>query len=265
MSAPTLSLITAKLAEWAPLELAESWDNVGLLVGDPACTASRIMTCLTLSEDVADEAIAEHVDLIVTHHPLPFRPLTRIVTDRPEGRILWKLIGQQIAIYSAHTAYDSAASGVNQQWAQRLELTEIAPLVASEQAPTVGTGRVGLVAGQATLASFAEQVCEALEFARLRVVGSDAQIIRKVAIACGSGGSLFQAAIAAGVDVIVTGEATFHDLLAARAAEMAVVLTGHFASERFAVESLAAQIAREFPSIAVWPSRHETDPVRTIP
>ncbi len=265
MAAPTISVVSTKLAEWAPLELAESWDNVGLLVGDPSRSASRIMTCLTLSEDVADEAIAENVDLIVTHHPLPFRPLTRIVTDRTEGRILWNLIVSQTAIYCPHTAYDSATEGVNQQWANMLGLSEVEPLLPSALDPTVGTGRVGSLSQQTNLACFAELVSGAMKTTRVRVVGSDSHVVTKVVIACGSGGSLFHAAIDTKADAMVTGEATFHDLLAARAAGMAVVLTGHYASERFALESLADRIADEFPTIAVWASRHESDPIRAIP
>jgi dinuclear metal center YbgI/SA1388 family protein len=261
----TVDSICQRLGEWAPLGLAESWDNVGLLVGDTRREVSRIMTCLTLSEDVADEAIEEQVELIITHHPLPFRPLSRITTETPEGRVLWKLIGNQIAIYSAHTAFDSALAGVNQQWAERLKLDAIVPLVACEAEPTTGTGRAGLVVNGTTLAKFAEQVCDVIDFPRVRVVGEDSQQVTKVAIACGSGGSLLDAALDAGCDAMVTGEATFHTLLAARAQAVAIVLTGHYASERFAIESLAERLANEFPEISVWASRHETNPVRCLP
>ncbi|MFG0261220.1 MAG: Nif3-like dinuclear metal center hexameric protein, partial [Novipirellula sp. JB048] len=69
------------LAELAPLRLAESWDNVGLLVGDRQATVARLMTCLTITPAVVQEAIEEGVDLVVAHHPLPFKPLARLTTD----------------------------------------------------------------------------------------------------------------------------------------------------------------------------------------
>ena len=78
----------------APARLAEDWDNVGLLVGDPTRAARRVMTCLTVTMDSAREAVQEQVDLIVTHHPLPFRPLHRLTVETTAGRLLWELIGR---------------------------------------------------------------------------------------------------------------------------------------------------------------------------
>ena len=68
------------LNEIAPVRLAESWDNVGLLVGDESASVERVMTCLTITEASLDEAIAERADLIISHHPIPFKPLPRITS-----------------------------------------------------------------------------------------------------------------------------------------------------------------------------------------
>lgn len=264
---PTVADFSKLLEAFAPTMLAEDWDNVGLLVGDTARPVQRVMTCLTLTGDVADEAIAERVDLIVTHHPLPFHPLKRLTTATPEGRILWNLIGAGISIYSPHTAFDSAADGINQQIAEGLNLVEIEPLIAhdpSEATPTLGAGRCGAVLEPTDLARLAANCCRLLGLDHVRVVGDDQQAIARVAVACGSGGSLLDAVINAGADALVTGEATFHTLLAARTAGVAVVLTGHFASERFALDRLAEWLAREQPELAVWASRKERDPVRLI-
>src|SRR6188472_3716366 len=116
------------LESFAPAVLAAEWDNVGLLVGDRAQRVERIMTCLTITPAAAAEAIRERVDLIVTHHPLPFKPLKRLTTDQPAGRILLDLIRAGISIHSPHTAFDSAAAGINQQLAEGLELQSIQPL-----------------------------------------------------------------------------------------------------------------------------------------
>src|SRR6185295_16007116 len=125
---------------FAPAALAAEWDNVGLLVGDRAQKVERIMTCLTITPAAAAEAIREQADLIVTHHPLPFKPLNRLTADEPTGRILLDLIRAGVAIYSPHTAFDSAAAGINQQLAEGLGLIDIQPLEASEALPGVGTG-----------------------------------------------------------------------------------------------------------------------------
>ena len=88
-----LQSICGFLQEFAPPHLAEEWDNVGLLVGDPKKRVSRLMTCLTVTPASADEAVRDGAELIVTHHPLPFRPLKRLTTDHTPSRLLLQLIG----------------------------------------------------------------------------------------------------------------------------------------------------------------------------
>ena len=261
----TIRDIATLLESFAPVQLAEDWDNVGLVVGDPHRAAKRVMTCLTLTEDVAQEAIERKADLVVTHHPLPFRPLKQLTTSTPEGRVLWNLIGAGVSIYTPHTAFDSAAQGINQQLATGLQLVEIQPMIpALESTPDrpLGTGRCGAVQQPSTLAQLASSVRQLLAINHVRLVGDDSQPITRVAVACGSGGSLLDAAIDAGADALVTGEATFHSLLAARAAGVAVVLTGHYASERFALEHLAAWLKTQQPELETWASTVECDPLR---
>ena len=263
----TIGNVAALLEMFAPAALAEEWDNVGLLVGDAGRAANRVMTCLTLTEDVADEAIVGEADLVITHHPLPFRPLKRLTTDSHEGRTLWKLIGAGVSICSPHTALDSAETGINQQLADGLNLAEAMALVPNDPSDPdspLGAGRCGAVLEPTTLARLASNTRKLLSLDHIRVVGDDNQSISRVAIACGSGGSFLDAAIEQGADALVTGEATFHTLLAARAAGAAVVLTGHYASERFALERLAEHLAGQLPDLTVWASRNECDPVRWL-
>ena len=135
------------LEAFAPPRLAEEWDNVGLLVGDPELAVTRIMTCLTVTPESAEEALERNVNLIVSHHPLPFRPLKRITADRYGSQLLWKLIRQGVSIYSPHTSFDSAALGINQMLAERLKLQDIRPLNPIAEDPDgLGSGRVGTVA-----------------------------------------------------------------------------------------------------------------------
>src|SRR6476469_6879970 len=125
---PSVAAIADFLEVFAPSVLAEYWDNVGLLVGDRSRNVSRIMTCLTITPVSAAEAIAEQADLIVTHHPLPFKALKRLTADSHEGQLLWDLIGARVSIYSPHTAFDSAREGINQRLAEGLGLTNIQAL-----------------------------------------------------------------------------------------------------------------------------------------
>ncbi|MGE0375926.1 MAG: Nif3-like dinuclear metal center hexameric protein, partial [Planctomycetaceae bacterium] len=107
--------ITTFLREIAPLELAEEWDNVGLLIGDEQQQVKHVLTCLTLSPDVAAEAVSRQVDLVVAHHPILFRPVQRLTSDMPEGTMLLSLIAAGVAVYSPHTAFDSAADGRSEE------------------------------------------------------------------------------------------------------------------------------------------------------
>ncbi|HEX4132163.1 MAG TPA: Nif3-like dinuclear metal center hexameric protein [Pirellulales bacterium] len=261
---PTIDDLAKFLEAFAPPRLAESWDNVGLLVGDRAARVERVMTCLTVTPASAAEAIDARAELIVTHHPLPFRPLKRIATDEPTGELLWRLIGAGVSIYSPHTAFDSAASGINQRWAEGLELRDIVPLVASPTSARggiEGAGRCGTLPHKRTLAEVAERVKRLVGIDRVQVVGAAACGVRRLAIACGSGGEFVEAAHRLGCDCLVTGEARFHTCLEAEALGMALILAGHFASERFAVAYLAEVIEAQWPELEVWPSRRERDPL----
>ena len=123
------------LGKMAPLHLAESWDNVGLLLGDPQTTLRHLMTCLTITPEVVAEAVEEKVEMIVTHHPILFKPTQRITGESVEGHMLLKLAAARISVYSAHTAYDNAQDGINDQLAGMLKLEEVRPLVPAVLTP----------------------------------------------------------------------------------------------------------------------------------
>ena len=275
----SLDAVCGVLARLAPLSLAESWDNVGLLVGDRRASVGRIMTCLTITPNVVDEAVKERADLVITHHPLPFQPLSRITSDTITGSMLLQLIANGVAVYSAHTAFDSAAEGINQSWGDLLGLVDLSPLVEWEDAkdaetsvkgdpePTpavVGSGRYGQLSSPQLLGQLVRQAAAAVDASCPRLVGDPDRRVRTVALACGSGGSFLAAAARHGCDVMITGEATFHTCLEAESRGIGLGLLGHYFSERFAMERLAATIGQEFADIAIWPSRSERDPLTPL-
>ncbi len=196
-----LDAICQHLAQIAPLRLAEAWDNVGLLVGDRAAAVRRVMTCLTITPAVVDEAIQRQVDLVVVHHPLPFKPLAKISSDTVTGRMLLGLIADGVAVYSAHTAFDSAAGGINAMWARELDLRDVAPLVVDPAADdtSLGSGRYGRLPEPLTVESLAAAAAAVAGTDQCRTVGARPSV-SKVAIACGSGGSFLGAAAARGCD-----------------------------------------------------------------
>jgi dinuclear metal center YbgI/SA1388 family protein len=255
----TIKTVAAFLESMAPPQLAEDWDNVGLLVGDPGREVHRVMTCLTITSATAAEAVDRKAELIVAHHPVPFQPVRRLTTETTTGRLLLELIAARIAVYSPHTALDSAREGINRQLAAGLGLRGIGPLVPRDDG--LGAGRWGWLEEPLTLAEVARRVKEFLSIDRLQMVGRPEQPVRTVAVACGAAGEFLEAAREAGCDCMLIGETRFHTCLEAEAAGIGLLLPGHFASERFALESLSQTLARQFPQLEVWASRQERDPI----
>ncbi|MEM8733456.1 MAG: Nif3-like dinuclear metal center hexameric protein, partial [Planctomycetota bacterium] len=249
-----LQEILAWLEQTAPLRLSEAWDNTGLLLGNPDAPVSKVLTCLTVTPESVAEAVDQDANLVIAHHPMPFKPLKRMTTESYEGGLLWQLASHGIALYAPHTAWDSANFGINAQLATRLDLDAVEPLIefateTKKSEPTqsssgeaaLGSGRVGNLRLPTAVADIAAQIQSSLTAVRPRGVLIDRQVTR-VAVACGSGGSFLSAAVNSNADLLVTGESTFHTCLEAKALGISLLMVGHFASERFSMEQMAASL-----------------------
>lgn len=246
------------LNEIAPIRLAESWDNVGLLAGDEASSVERVMTCLTITDVSLDEAIAERADLVISHHPIPFKPLNRITSHTTTGRLLLKAIRANVAIYSPHTAWDNAPHGINRQLATMLAMQSPIPLTLAADPDLakqgLGTGIHGKLSRRFTLEELVQKLELSLPSIRPRTTHPLQQTISNIGIVCGSGGSMIGLAAQRGCDAFLTGEATYHQCLEAEALGVAMVMIGHFASEFFAMRQLADMLSRRAPEIHFWAS-----------
>ena len=259
--------ILAFLRDFAPMDLAEDWDNVGLLIGAETDKVESVLTCLTLTSDVAAEAVECGAQLVVTHHPILFRAVQQITDATTEGQMLLDLIRAGISVYSPHTSYDSASTGINSQLAEALSLSDVSPLrpVADEDVVSgLGSGRYGDLPEPVSLSEFVERVKAALRIEHTWLVGDTAQSVSRVGIACGAAAEFMRDARLAGCEVLLTGEARFHACLEARSLGIALVLPGHYATERHAMESLAGVLQERFPELSVSASESETDPIRWV-
>lgn len=249
------------IEQLAPLALAEDWDNVGLLVGDRNDEIGRIMTCLTFTQTTLEEAIEERVDLVVVHHPIPFKPISRINSDSPTGKLLLSAIRSKIAIYSMHTAWDNAHQGINRQWACALGLKDLVPLVPSPvpelRELNLGSGICGSLAPSRTVAEIQSAIASFLPNPSLRATHPSDTPISRLGIVCGSGGSLVSLVAKQGCDGFLTGEATYHQCLESEALGVAMILTGHHASEFFGMQSLAHILADLLPNLNCFSSQRE--------
>ncbi|WZL74662.1 Nif3-like dinuclear metal center hexameric protein [Clostridiaceae bacterium 35-E11] len=113
----------------APSYLAETWDNVGLQIGDLHKTIHKILVCLEITDSIIDEAVSKKVDMIICHHPLLFQPVKAIRKDNPIGKMIHQLVRHDIVLYCAHTNLDIVLGGTNDILAQILNVRETKPLV----------------------------------------------------------------------------------------------------------------------------------------
>jgi dinuclear metal center YbgI/SA1388 family protein len=259
-----ISSVIQYLEQLAPPGLAEDWDNVGLLLGDGQRSIESLMTCLTLTPDVAAEAVRKHAGLVVTHHPILFRAVKRLTTDTAEGQMLLELVRANVAVYSPHTAFDNGNGGINQWLAEELGLKAIAPLRPMSETPAAGSGRFGEFGEPLSWRDFQKHFAHRLELKDFQVVDAGRDSIRRVAIACGAAGEFLGEAHRQGCEAFLTGETRFHTCLEAKTLAISLVLLGHYASERPALEMLARRLGAEFPTLNVWASETERDPIAWV-
>ena len=241
----TIGDVIAVLDEAYPPALAEPWDTgIGLTCGDPAAPVDRVLLAVDLDVAVIQQAEEIGAQLVVTHHPLLFRPVQSVAADTDKGSLIHRLIWSGIAHFAAHTNADKAVGGVNDALAAAFGLSSTRPLVPDEtaalpvrpaQAGVTGSGRVGRLPSSMTLEAFADLVAAALPTtaAGVRVAGAPDRLISTVAVSGGAGGSFLADAARAGADVIVTSDLSHHVVAehVADPARPAVVDVAHWAGE----------------------------------
>ena len=228
------------LSERMPLALAEDYDNVGLLAGSRENPVTRALCALDVTLPVIEEAAARGAELIITHHPILFHGRKNLTEDDPEGAILAALVRSRINLIAMHTNYDSAENGVNDALASAIGLLDVVPLP--------GGVRLGWIAPIA-LSAFAESVSKALG-GSVRRYGRAGEIVSRVAVLGGAGGSYGHIARAAWADTFVTGEIGYHTALDLYAGGLRVLEAGHAATEWPAVRHMAG-IIRMIPGLEI--------------
>jgi len=359
--------ICRAMEEIAPLSPAAEWDNVGLLIGDPAAPVRKMILCIDLTEAVVAEVSRAAAQMVMAYHPVIFKPISRLTPQACPS--VFAAARKGLAVYSAHTALDVAAGGTNDVLAAALDLRDRRPLepqadegqckivvfLPVEELPTVaaaafgagagvigdyrdcsffshgigtfcggegtapavgqpgrheaveevrlemvasrrkvaavcqavrqahsyeepaidvypllarpgglGPGRVGRLGRPVRLATLIGRVKKALGVSKVLLAGAtkarQGRLVDTVAVAAGSCGSLWRAAVDDGASVYLTGEMRHHDALAASAAGLDVICVGHSHSERLTLERLAGRLGRMLPKLKVVLSRADRDP-----
>ena len=252
----TTNDIYAEMQRYAPLELAESWDNPGLLV-DCGRGVSRVLVTLDITPEVVEEAAAGGCELIVSHHPVIFSPLKKL-TPRD---VSFQLVQKGISAICMHTNLDAAEGGVNEVLAGIFGMKDMETFAE-------GCGRVGAIE-EITVPELARKAQQELAVrCNAPAAGPAVQVkfadagrpVKRLAVISGAGGSLFAEAIAEGADCLLTGEANHHAAIDAVRLGLSLVAAGHYATEFPVTAAVAAALRTALPELEVLVSTENRDP-----
>ncbi len=242
------------LEKLAPKNLAESWDNVGLLVGDKNKEVSKILLALDVTEDVVEEAIKLNANLIVTHHPLIFKAVKTVNADDFVGRTIIKLIKNDIAVYTLHTNLDSGLGGTNDVLADIINMQNRKVLLPSEVDENCGLGRYGDVK-ETTVENLLSFMKSTSKFDYINYSldndGMD-KLVKKVGLCTGSVmDSLIYKSKSLDCDVYITGDVTYHTAQIAKRIGITIIDVGHYCSENIVFENMKNKLTTEFNNINI--------------
>jgi dinuclear metal center YbgI/SA1388 family protein len=221
-----------------PTSWAESWDRVGLTLGEPAAEVTKVLLAVDCDPRTVQEAVAAGADLLFTHHPLLLRGVSSVAPTTYKGRIVHQLIRAGVALYTAHTNGDVASPGVSDALAARLGLLDVRPLIPIADTGR-GHGRIGRLPSPMTLADLAALVSASV--GGVRVAGPRTATIETVAVSGGAGDAWLADAARAGVDAYLTSDLRHHPAHEHLAAGGPALLdVSHWASERPWLDDVAA-------------------------
>lgn len=219
----------------APFDTQEEWDNSGLIVGDENREITRILFALDLTDDIISQSNELGANLIITHHPIIFKPVSSVLSDS----LIYKLIKNDISIICAHTNYDKAVDGVNDTLCKAVELTNVSKI----EGTCLNIGYTSFT-NKITTTDFAHYVKNQLNgVVRYNSVN---RIISKVAVCGGSGSDYLTLAKELECDALLTGDGSHHAFLDADEMGIALICAGHFETENIAVPPLIEKIKNNF-------------------
>jgi len=252
----------------APFQYQESYDNAGLIIGDPERICTGVVTCLDSTEAVIDEAIELGANLVVAHHPIVFRGLKRFTGANYVEKSVIKAIKNDIAIIAIHTNLDNVISnGVNERIAQQIGLQDIEPLAIKSEIDQsngqVGSGVVGYLPQSSGEMDFLKDLKQKMgvnvvKYTRLLGIN-----VSKVAVCGGVGGFLLRDAIRSGAQVFVTSDYKYHEFFDAND-RIVIADIGHYESEQFTINLLQELINRKFSTFAAHCTKVNTNPVNYL-
>ena len=227
------------LEQIAPTRLAEPWDNPGLQVGSYNQEIRKVLLALDPTLKSLSMARDCGSQLLLTHHPLIFRPFSKLEVDRYPGNVVFEAANSRISVVTAHTNLDMAKGGINDILADMLGLQRVSVLKEVNGEVGVGLGRVGDLTQPAPLSSVVSHIKKILGAKTLKIVGRGNSLIRRLAVVGGSGGGTVSVAFQKGANLLLTGDISHHHALEAEHLGIALIDGGHFLTESSAFRHFA--------------------------
>jgi dinuclear metal center YbgI/SA1388 family protein len=245
----------------SPLELQESWDNSGFQIILSDREVKRVMVALEITNSVIHEAIEEKIDVIVTHHPMIFKPVKNIDHNNVTGNYVIKLIENHIDVYSSHTPFDKCQGGNNDYLASLLALCDLRQSHCDEE----GFLKVGIVDGECTALEYIDHVADKLLIDKraMSFVGNIDQVVDKVCLCTGAGADFIEAAAKEGCDLYITGDVKYHQACLAKELGINVLDIGHYGSEKIFIRNMADYL-RKSTDLEIIEAKSNTDPFSFI-
>lgn len=269
LMSPTVQDILNIIDSIAPAHLAETWDNVGLMIGNATARVTAILLGLDPTTALLDEARQLNANLVITHHPVIFHPLKSVRLDQPDGKFIDLALRNQMSVISSHTNFDSTPGGTSDILAQLLGLQNIQPLAPHACGdPGCGLGRVGDFVDPLNADEFLDRLRAACTPPWLLGAGTAPRRISRVAVCGGSCSELADEALRAGAQVLVTAEVKHHNARRAEETGLWLIDAGHFATEipgmHYLARQLAAETGRRFGEIPVAVARTQASPLNLL-
>ena len=244
------------LNDLAPFENSLSFDNTGLLIGNSESEVKKVLLSLDITSEVITEAVNINANLIITHHPIIFKPIKNLNFND----LASKMIINGISAICAHTNLDIAPKGVSFELAKKLKLSELGPLTYEENKPM---GFIGILKEEMQCEDFARFVKKNLDCAGIRYTNTGRKI-KKVGVCSGSGGCFAKEASKKMCDAFVTGEFKHSDILSSNELGLMIVDVGHYKSENVIIAPLCEKLKKEFPSIEFIISKKFNDNINYL-
>jgi dinuclear metal center YbgI/SA1388 family protein len=255
----TIKNISDYLEKIAPLNQAEDFDNVGLLIGNETTEVKGVLVTLDTLEETIDEAIKKKCNLIISFHPIIFSGLKKLNGNSYVERVVLKAIQNNIAIYATHTALDNSKIGVSAKMCDVLGLTNYSILLPKEDG-TIGMGMIGDLPKPMLEDDFLIFTKKTFKTNGIRFSSKTGNHIKKVAVLGGSGSFAISDAIHKKADAYISADFKYHDFFKAED-KILLIDVGHYESEQFTKNLLVEYLTKKFTSFAVILSEKSTNPI----